>query len=158
MMMTMLFCLAALTATAQEKKGNAINEKFFDAKVSELVYRLNMSDEQKTKFVPIYRRYTEEMRALMTPRTKEKPAKPATDEERLARTKQRMERQQQAQSIRLKYLDEFATVLNAQQVTRFFEVEGKMQKKLMDRRMHPKGKDKMRQHAKGAKKNERRKS
>ena len=51
-----------------------------------------------------------------------------------------MERQQQAQALRLKYIDEFATVLSAGQVNKFFEVERNIQKKLMDRKMHHKGK------------------
>ncbi len=158
-MMTMLLAIVAMTATAQDKKAGEINEKFFDARVSELVYRLDMSDDQKAKFTPIYKRYCEEMRALMGPAVKHKKEKKEmkemkekqkgerkqlTDEEKLARTKKRMERQQQAQAIRLKYLDEFATVLNAQQVNKFFDVEGKMQKKLMERKMkhHKKLKDK----------------
>ncbi len=138
MIITVLLVLATMTATAQEQKSNEINEKFFNAKVSELVYRLDISDEQKSKFVSIYRKYNEEMRSVMRPRVKQKSDKDQkpTDEEKLARTKQRMERQQQAQAIRLKYLDEFSTVLSAQQVNKFYEVENKMQKKLMDRKNH----------------------
>ena len=142
MMISALLLFVAMTAGAQGSKQEAINEKFFDAKVSELVYRLDMTDEQKTKFTPIYRRYCEEMRATWgTMQRPQKGQKPQTDEEKLARTKQKMERQQKAQSVRLKYVDEFAKVLTAQQVNRFFEVESKIQKKLMDRRKHPKGKD-----------------
>lgn len=132
--MSIVLMLVALTATAQDNQRAALNEKYFNAKVSELVYRLDISDEQKAKFVPVYRRYTEEMRATMRQRTRQ--SKPATDEERLARTKQRMERQQQAQAVRLKYVDEFSTVLSAQQVSKFFEVENSMQRKLMERRTH----------------------
>ncbi len=137
---TMLLFLTAITATAQEQKSNEINEKYFNAKVSELVYRLDISDEQKTKFIPIYRKYNDEMRSIMGPRMKKKlkDGNKLTDEEKLARTKQRMERQQQAQAIRLKYIDEFSTVLSAQQVNKFYEVENKIQKKLMDRRKHQK--------------------
>ena len=152
-MMTMLLAIVAMTATAQDKKGDEIHEKFFDARVRELVYRLDMTDDQKAKFTPIYKRYCEEMRGLMGMKgmkgmkemkeMKEKQKgekKQLTDEEKLARIKKRMERQQQAQAIRLKYLDEFATVLSAHQVNKFFDVEGKMQKKLMERKMHHKGK------------------
>ena len=153
LMMTMLLAIVAMTATAQDKKGDEIHEKFFDARVRELVYRLDMTDDQKAKFTPIYKRYCEEMRGLMGMKgmkgmkemkeMKEKQKgekKQLTDEEKLARIKKRMERQQQAQAIRLKYLDEFATVLSAHQVNKFFDVEGKMQKKLMERKMHHKGK------------------
>lgn len=137
---TMLLFLTAITATAQEQKSNEINEKYFNAKVSELVYRLDISDEQKSKFIPIYRKYNDEMRSVMGPRMKKKfkEGNKLTDKEKLARTKQRMERQQQAQAIRLKYIDEFSTVLSAQQVNKFYEVENKIQKKLMDRRKHHK--------------------
>ena len=63
LMMTMLLAIVAMTATAQDKKAGEINEKYFDARVSELVYRLDMSDDQKAKFTPIYKRYCEEMKA-----------------------------------------------------------------------------------------------
>ena len=45
-----------------------------------------------------------------------------------------MQRQQQAHAIRMRYVDEFATVLSAGQVSRFFEVESEIQNKLMQRR------------------------
>ena len=150
LMMTMLLAIVAMTATAQDKKAGEINEKYFDARVSELVYRLDMSDDQKAKFTPIYKRYCEEMRALMGPIMKHKKEmkelkekgekKQLTEEEKLARTKKRMECQQQAQTIQLKYVDEFATVLSAEQVNKFFQVENNIQKKLKDRKMHHKGK------------------
>jgi len=151
-----MLMFVALTATAQDKKGEALNEKYFNAKVSELVYRLDMSDEQKEKFIPIYRRYNDEMHAVMGPRMKNKgewkkdgekkdgeakePKQKLTEEEKLARTKQRMETQQKVQNIRLKYMDEFCKVLDAAQMNKFYEVEKKIQKKLLDRRMHPKAK------------------
>ncbi len=160
---SVMLMFVALTATAQDKKGEALNEKYFDAKVSELVYRLDMTDEQKAKFVPIYRQYNEEMHSIMGPRMKKKgdwkkgenkgekkagekkegeakqKKQPLTDEQKLARTKQRMEMQKKAQDIRLKYMDEFCKVLNAKQMNKFYEVESKMQKKLKNRRMQPKG-------------------
>lgn len=140
MMISMLLGLTTLMAAAQTDKGTALNEKFFAAKMSELVYRLDMTDEQKVKFEPVYRRYSEEMKALWC--DGKKPGKPATDEECLAMTKQKLERQERAQSIRIKYLDEFAAVLTPQQVSRFYDVEKNIQKKLMDRRqnIHPHGK------------------
>ena len=65
---------------------------------------------------------------------KQRPTKALTDKERLELTKRKMQRQQQAQAIRLRYVDEFTTVLSASQVSRFFEVESEIQKKLMLRR------------------------
>ncbi len=124
--------LMLFTASASAQNTQKLNERYFQAKVRELTMRLDMSDSQKVKFVPIYRRYSEEMRATVG--EYKKPAKPLTNEERLALTKRKMERQQQAQSIRMKYVDEFATILSADQVSRFFEVENEIQRKLMQRR------------------------
>ena len=64
MILTMVLLLSILSVSAQNTKNDSIQEKFFNAKVRELVYRLNITDEQKAKFVPIYRRYNEEMRTL----------------------------------------------------------------------------------------------
>ncbi len=152
----MMLMLVALTAAAQDKKSETLNEKYFDAKVSELVYRLDMTDEQKSKFIPIYRRYTEEMRSVAIPRHKkaaernkqeakgdqkagEHKKKELTDEEKLERQRKHIESQMQIQSIRLKYMDEFSKVLTAKQVNKLYEVENKIHKKLKERRQHPQG-------------------
>ncbi len=124
--------LVMLTVTASAQDSVKINERYFQAKVSELALRLEMTDSQKSRFVPIYRRYSEEMRAVVV--IKQRPSKPLTDEERLELTKRKMQHQQQAQTIRLRYVDEFSTVLSAGQVSRFYEVESEIQKKLMQRR------------------------
>lgn len=122
--------MATIIASAQNVQK--INERYFQAKVSELALRLEMTDSQKTKFIPVYRRYSEEMR--LTVGVKQRPSKSLTDEERLELTKRKMQRQQQAQAIRIKYIDEFSRFLSASQVSRFFEVESEIQKKLMERR------------------------
>ena len=121
-----------MTFFASAQDAQKINERYFQAKVSELALRLEMTETQKTKFIPIYRRYSEEMRATVGIR--QRPTKPLTDEERLELTKRKMQRQQQAQAIRIKYIDEFSTILSASQVSRFFEVESEIQRKLMERR------------------------
>ena len=143
LMMTLLMALVTLTASAQEKNDKALNEKFFNARLGEMVYVLDLNDEQQKKFAPVYRRYCNEMRTVMgKPRRPEKAekGKQPTDEERLARTKQRMERQQKAQALRIRYVDEFAAFLTADQVERFFKAEEKIHHKLMDRKAHHKGK------------------
>lgn len=132
MMMTMLLVIVAITAGAQEKKNENFAERMLEAKVREMTYRLELTDAQKEKFVPIYRQYNNEMRAAWGERRK--PGKPANEQESLAATKAKMERQQRAQAVRIKYVDEFAKVLDAKQVKRFFEVENNMQKKMMQRK------------------------
>ena len=123
----LLFAVLMLTfarVNAQEKKGGDVNEKAFEAKVREMVYRLRLTDEQKAKFVPVYRRYNEEMRAAWGPKTERK-----ADETNVTRIKHNMERQQRVQAVQLKYVDDFAKVLTDEQVDRFFKVEKKIQQK-----------------------------
>lgn len=128
--MIILLLMTSVIASAQD--AQKINERYFQAKVSELALRLEMTDSQKSKFIPIYRRYSEEMRATVG--VKQRPTKALTDKERLELTKRKMQRQQQAQAIRLRYIDKFATFLSAGQVSRLFEVESEIQRKLMQRR------------------------
>ena len=132
--LTLTLLLFALSATAQKHRADTLNERLFEAKVREMVYRLNITDDQKPKFVPIYRRYSEEMIAAWGDH--QPPSRPTTPQEAANIEKRRMERQQRAQAIRIKYVDEFATVLNARQLSRFFEVESDIQKKLQARRRH----------------------
>ena len=130
-MILMVLVLLGLTATANEDNNNSLNERLYQAKVSELVYRLHITADQQKKFEPIYRSYCEEMSALWASR--KRPIKPSTSGDAAAMAKRKMEMQQQAQGIRMKYIDKLATVLNAEQVGRFFEVESIIQKKLKEK-------------------------
>ena len=129
--------LLGLTATAQDNQNHSLNERLYKAKVRELVFRLHITPEQQQKFEPIYRSYCEEMTALWNER--KRPIKPSMSTDAAAMAKRKMEMQQRAQGIRMKYIDRLATVLNASQVDRFFEVESIIQKKLKER--HDKAKN-----------------
>lgn len=131
-MILLIAVLVSLTAVASDVKSGSLNERFYQAKVRELTYQLHITTEQQKKFEPIYRAYCEEMSALWNER--KKPVKPSTSTDAAAMAKRKMEMQQRAQGIRMKYIDKFATVLNANQVNRFFEVESMIQKKLKERR------------------------
>lgn len=133
----MIAALVAMTAMAGEDKKSSLNERFYQAKLKELTYRLHISSDQLKKFEPIYRSYCEEMTALWNERTK--PVKPNTSGSAAAIEKRKMEMQQRAQGIRMKYIDRFATVLNAPQVERLYEVESIIQKKLKERKEQAKG-------------------
>ncbi len=122
--------LTALTASAQQTR--TFNERLYQAKLREMVYRLNITDEQKPKFDPVYRRYNEEMIAAWGERKKPEP--PQTSQEAAALAKRKMERQQRAQAIRMKYIDEFAKVLTPHQVNRLYEVEENIQRQLKARK------------------------
>ncbi len=130
--LSLLIGLAALSAFGQEK-GPKVNQRFFDANIREYVYRLNLTDQQRDAFIPIYKRYSEEMHAAMAEKKLPK-GRPATSEEAASLAKARIERQQLAQSIRMKYIDEFAAVLEPDQMNRLFKVESQIQEKLKNKK------------------------
>ena len=72
--MIILLLMTSVIASAQD--AQKINERYFQAKVSELALRLEMTDSQKSKFIPVYRRYSEEMRATVG--VKQRPTKALT--------------------------------------------------------------------------------
>ena len=136
----MLF--VSLTMAAQDGKKEDMKEKFFQAKVKEMVYRLDITDEQKPEFVKIYKAYTEEMRTAFGEGRPQRPQKaetknekankpqPPTKEEAVKMEKEKVERQQRVQAVKMKYIDEFAKVLDGKQLSRFFTVEAQIQNKL----------------------------
>lgn len=131
LMILFTLMLIGLTSAAADSNNSSLNERLYNAKVRELVYRLHITADQQKKFEPIYRSYCEEMSALWAER--KRPIKPSTSSDAAAIAKRKMEMQQRAQGIRMKYIDKLATVLNAEQVDRFFEVESIIQKKLKEK-------------------------
>ena len=131
-MLLLLVTLIGLTTAAQDKKEGSLNERLYKAKVRELVYRPHITPEQQKKFEPIYRSYCEEMSALWAER--KRPIKPSTSSDAASIAKRKMEMQQRAQGIRMRYIDQLATVLTPNQVEHFFEVESVIQKKLKEKR------------------------
>ena len=127
----MVVMLIGLTSVANDGNNGSLNERLYKAKVRELVYRLHITADQQNRFEPIYRSYCEEMSELWASR--KRPIKPSTSGDAAAIAKRKMEMQQRAQGIRMKYIDKLATVLNADQVSRFFEVESIIQKKLKEK-------------------------
>lgn len=130
-MILIVVMLIGLTSMANDNSNGSLNERLYKAKVRELVYRLHITPDQQKKFEPIYRSYCDEMKELWASR--KRPIKPSTSNDAAAIAKRKMEMQQRAQGIRIKYIDKLATVLNAEQVDRFFEVESIIQKKLKEK-------------------------
>lgn len=130
--LSVLISLSAITVFGQEQE-ESLNQRFFDAKIREFVYRLELTDQQKAEFIPIYTRYNDEKRAAVGER-EERPNPPATIEEAAEFEKARLERQRTIQAIRIKYVDEFAKVLNADQLTQLYRVENQIQQNLSNRK------------------------
>lgn len=121
----MLCCI--MTCAAQNSRTRTFNQRLFDAKVAEISKCLNMSDETRKKFVPIYREYSEEMiqawNELVTTSTDE------TEQLKFS-----MRRQERSQAIRIKYTDRFATVLTPADIRRFYKVENEIQRRIRARK------------------------
>ncbi|MBR6346503.1 MAG: Spy/CpxP family protein refolding chaperone [Bacteroidales bacterium] len=127
-----ILLLGALTAMGQEKNED-VNGKFKEAKIREFVYRLEITDEQKPAFVDVYDRYDAEIKASVG--KPERPNKrPETPEEAAEVVKKRIAHQQKLQEVRLKYIDEFAKVLDAKQLLHLYSTENEIQHKVMERK------------------------
>ena len=129
-LLALLACLVAVSGAAQ--RHGSFSERLFNAKVGEIAYRLTLTDEQVAKFRPIYEQYNKDMIAAWGDDEVDAAAK--TSAEAAERVKQRMERQQRAQSIRIAYTDRFATVLTPGQLQRFYRVESDIQRRLRQRK------------------------
>lgn len=138
---TLLFTLAAMAAFAQNEPDEQMKQKFFDAKIREIAYHLQLTDQQKADFTPIYQKYNDEMHEAVGRPEKpgerpEKADQAPSAEEAAKHIKSRLENQQKALSIRLKYVDEFAKVLEPRQLGKLYDIEDQIQKKLRDRKDH----------------------
>lgn len=121
----MLCCI--MTCAAQNSRTRAFNQRLFDAKVAEISKCLNMSDETRKRFVPIYREYSEEMiqawNELVT-----------TSSDETEQLKFSMRRQERSQAIRIKYTDRFATILTPADIRRLYKVENEIQRRIRARK------------------------
>nr|WP_314684972.1 hypothetical protein [uncultured Prevotella sp.] len=126
-----LVSLMTVTAMAQGRHGSGeFNERLFNAKVAEVIYRLKLSDKQAADFRPVYEQYNRDMMAAWG-----KPEAGEREKENAAeQVKRRMERQQRGQAVRLSYTDKFAKVLNDDQLKQFYQVENDIQKRLRMRK------------------------
>ena len=68
LMILFTLMLIGLTSAAADSNNSSLNERLYNAKVRELVYRLHITADQQKKFEPIYRSYCEEMSALWAER------------------------------------------------------------------------------------------
>lgn len=146
---------------AQERGTRDFDKRLFQARLAEVCYRLNLSDEVKEKFAPIYEQYCSELHAL-SPKSAQpkmhspeagKPKRPdmpsskggkalppkhkseRNDAERVKDIKHRLEAQHLMQELRLSYLEKFGEVLTDKQLVAFYEVEEDIQRKLHQRAM-----------------------
>ncbi len=108
-------------------------QQFFEAKVEKMTKKLQLSDEQKTQFLPLYKEYNQAMREVMPAmREKQEPTDDVNTE--ATRIKQRLENQKKAIDVQIKYVDRFAKILNAKQLHQFLSIERNIHDQIDKRR------------------------
>ncbi len=124
--------LASTNANAQDNNREARRAEMQARQTERLIKDLKLTDEQKTKFEPIYNNYQKELAALREDRNREqddnqRDKKELTDAEATAQLQEffsRQEQQIQQSQLRLdiqkKYLAEFSNVLTPQQLLKVF--------------------------------------
>ena len=153
LLLSALVILCAVAVNAQEKKNDEncgtgkeqFGERLLDAKLNVLERKLELTETQKTQFIPIYKAYDAELKATLGER--KKPEKTNDVNAVAKQIKQNLDKSKKAIDVQKKYIDEFAKVLNAEQLQKFPMVEKQIQNKLSkrkhnmgDRRHHGKGK------------------
>lgn len=63
-LITLLLLITATAASAQKKDDENFAKRLFEARLAEVCLRLNLTDDQKSKFAPIYEQYCNEMSEL----------------------------------------------------------------------------------------------
>lgn len=161
---TLLILMLVFSSAAQAQKpgGKEFEQRLYEARLAEVCLRLELTDETKERFAPVYEQYCNDLHALRPKSMPQKPpkmkageegrqkgpgmprhkggmGKPSknkpdmTDAEKLKGIKGRMEAQQRAQEIRLTYMEKFSTILTDNQLVKFYEVEEDIQRKLHER-------------------------
>lgn len=64
LILSMLLLLTATMVSAQQRDDENFAKRLFEARLAEMCLQLELSDEEKTKFAPIYEQYCNEMREL----------------------------------------------------------------------------------------------
>ena len=133
LLLLILSLLLAIPMAAQRPHNGNVQARFFEATASEMCSKLLLTPEQKEKFLPLYKAYDEEMRAVWT---KYRVEKGCTNS--MERTKMRLTRQAKLQELRLQYVDKFSNVLTAEQVEKLYKVENDIQQRAKQRKEHRK--------------------
>jgi len=128
-----LMAIITIPAMAQSNRNRSFNQRLFNAKVEQIAKSLNLSEERKERFIPIYKAYSEEMIKVWNELGAN--SKDGMEQMKSNMTDQRMkERQKRSYAVRMKYTERFATVLTPAEIRKFYQVENEIQRRLKERR------------------------
>ena len=153
-MILVLIVAITMGAVAQPKMSKEMQEKVFNGKAKMMQKKLNLSDEQMIKFLPIYKKYHENIAKIVRPSKKMDKRDSLTIEQAYDLSMKRIEHQEAVLDLQKKTIKELKKVLTPQQLIRFQGAESSVQKKIME---HKNSRKERMQHY-GEKKKEYRKS
>lgn len=120
----MLFVLGFTAVQAQQ--GNEEQQRIRAYKVKLITERLKLSDEQATKFWPVYTRYESERKGIWRSfKQKYQEKNPGNTDREKARQyiNDNIEYQEQIVEVKKKYKDEMLKVISPQQLAALYQAE-----------------------------------
>jgi hypothetical protein len=142
-----LFLLSAYSSLGQnsgdaDKKQRPTLEKLEEMRLSFVLKRLNLSEDQKSKFEPLYAKYRKEYLLLMNgkgsqhfehKRPSEEDIQKMTDKEAKALVENDLAKKRKMLDHKEKYFNEFSKIMSHKKVALLFQAEIDFHKKLFKR-------------------------
>lgn len=136
MIALMLLPIALLAQKPSAREREAWMKEMQQVKNEYIARKLELSDEQKTKFLPLYNRMDEEMRqvaeqAMKMERSVRKKGPQATDLEYEKAAEAQFELKGKENRIEMKYFNDFKTMLTPRQLFKLKKAERDFSRELM---------------------------
>ena len=135
--LTLTLCLAPITAIAQVNDSIELTREVLQTERKAIVAAsMEMTEEQSKAFWPVYNDYRQDMRGVGDRLVKvitgyAENYKTLTDEQAKEMLDDYLEIQEQQLKVRKSYVKKFGKVLPAKKVTRFYQVEDKIEALIM---------------------------
>lgn len=122
--------LLLMVVAVQAQPGRHM-ERIHAIKVAYLTDKLKLTSEESARFWPVYNRFEDERRELLSKYRKEKRTTGVNDDDAMRSIDDDMEMQQKMLDLRKKYNDEFLKVITPQQLATLIESEKEFKKLIL---------------------------
>lgn len=129
----LLLAIASSFAAMSQNSTSSNPAEMQIAKEKEMAMRLNLTDEQEAKFIPIYKEFARECDAVNSQKDKIKQMPKSTSEEAAQRINAKLDIKKQVIDVQKKYIVKLSSVLNAKQLNEFLKTEKYIQNRLKQR-------------------------
>jgi len=131
-----LFIVLFTATTAHGRQGGHPLQRIHAAKMAYMADRLQLSEEQSGKFIPVYKDYERELRDIRQPFIKKYNVRNGDDADDLTArqyVEDDLDYQQQVIELKRKYNDRFLKVLTPRQLSDMYIAEREFRQILMHR-------------------------